>query len=214
MNTSLELTIEEFKKLDVKESCRNSGAILKENPSGQKIIVLSYLNQEFLIRLPDIEITSSVPEGSPKGIHSDIRTKDKVETSEKITLLHYLISSKGTPLSGKLIDFREVPEGNFYYSTFTSLVHKPFLRTFGEKPELFLKAGESLNGSKADLKDLSMKFLVLPRVAVTTVFYKGDEEFPPDCKFLFDSSIPDYLSTEAIVKVCEELVKELAVKIQ
>lgn len=196
METSLEITIENFKKLDIQGACQKSGAILQEDSGEKKTIVISYLNQEYLIHLPDVEIETS--------------KKEEVETDKKIILLHYLISSKGTPLSGKLIDFRQVPEGNFYYSCLISLTHRPFLQTFGEKPQVFVKAGELLNGVKTELKDFSMKFLVLPKVPIIAVLYKGDEEFPPDCKFLFDSTISDYLSTEGIVKVCEELVKELA----
>ena len=206
METSLELTIEEFKKLDMREVCQNSGAILKENSEGQ-VIVIKFLSSEYSITcamnrtatnyLPDIEITSA---------------QEKVGTETKITILHYLITSKaskGTPLTGKLVDFRQVPGGNFYYSTLIKLVHKPFLETFGEKPQVFVSAGKSIGGNEADFKDFSMKFQVFPNVPVIVVLYKGDEEFPPDCKFLFDSNIVDYLSAEGILKACEELIKKL-----
>jgi len=189
-----ELIVESFKKLDIEDACRKSGAILKEE-EGQKIIILPYLGSEYLIHFPDGEITT--------------REKNGVGIDQKIVLLHYLISSKGTPFSGKLIDFRQVPDGNFYYSTLVNLVHRPFLQAFGEKPELFLEASKSLGGIESEFKDISMKFLVLPKVPVIAVLYKGDEEFSADCKFLFDSNIPDYLSTEGIVKVCEELVNKL-----
>lgn len=193
MNNSLELTIEEFKKLDVREVCQKSGATLKENYEGQ-VIVIKFLSSEYLIRFPNIEITSA---------------EGEVGKETKITILHYLITSKGTPLTGKSVDFRQVPGGNFYYSTLIKLVHKPFLETFGERPQDFVSSGKSIGGNGADFKDFSMKFPVFPNVPVTVVLYKGDEEFPPDCKFLFDSNIADYLSAEGILKACEELTRKL-----
>ena len=197
MNTSLELTIEEFKKLDPKEVCQKSGAVLKENPEGPvPAIVIKFLNSEYSIHLPDVEFI------------------EETDKEKKIILLHYLITSKaskGTSLTGKPVDFRQVPGGNFYYSTFIKLVHRPFLEDFGEKPQVFVSKGKSIGGSEADFKDFSMTFSAFPNVPVTVVLYKGDEEFPPDCKFLFDSNVADYLSAEGILKVCGELVKELKV---
>ncbi|OIN97845.1 hypothetical protein COY52_04000 [Candidatus Desantisbacteria bacterium CG_4_10_14_0_8_um_filter_48_22] len=195
METSLEITIEQLRKIDIADACRKSGADMAEDPKGDKVITLPYLGDEYLISFPGSEITLGGAKITDAGI--------------TITLLHYLITSKGTPLSGRLIDFRQIPDGNFYYPAFETIVHKPFIKAFGAEPGKFISNGISAGGLDAGLKDLSLKFIALPRVPVTTVIYKGDGEFPPDCKFLFDSSIKDYLSTEAVMKVCERLVKKL-----
>ena len=192
MNSALELAIEEFKKIDLKNISQRSGAAL--NKEGLKI---DYLNQEYSIHLPEVEI-------------SYIDNKEKeVSSREKTIILHYLNRSKGTPLSGKLIDFREIPGGNLYYSVFENRVHKPFLKVFGEKPSLLLEASFTLKGTKADFGDSSVRILAFPKVPISFIIYRGDEEFPPACKVLFDSSIGDYLTTEGIVFVCEDAVGKL-----
>ncbi|OIN96290.1 hypothetical protein AUJ66_06750 [Candidatus Desantisbacteria bacterium CG1_02_38_46] len=193
MKESLELTIEEFKKIDVKEACQKSGAILKD----EKTIIVRYLNSDYIIHLPEVEITSP-----------DVKLTD----NQKNLILHYIITSKTTLLTGKLIDFRLVPGGNMYYSVFEARVHKPLLKTFGNNPEVFMEAGKSFGGIKAEYGNFALTFQVFPKVLVTFILYPGDEEFPPDCKVLFDSSISDYLSTEGIAVACEELVKELVTK--
>ena len=195
MNEAFKLAVEEFKKIDLKSTLEKSGAILKTIDS-RETIALTYLNQEYFIFLPEVEITYS---GSKK----------EVSLREKIIILHYLNKSKGTQLSGKWIDFRDVPEGNNYYSVFEGRVYKPFLRAFGERPHLFLESAQSLKGKRADFADFSVIIPVFPKVSVSLLIYKGDEEFPPAGKALFDFNIKDYLPTEDVVIVCEDLVKKL-----
>ena len=88
---------------DVKAQCRKAGAGYSE---AKKLITLEYLNQSCLISLPDIDI--SYP-GS----------EEPVPIREKILLLHYLISAKGTPLSNQMITYQELPGG----ANYLSLIH-------------------------------------------------------------------------------------------
>lgn len=185
MDSALELAIKEFKEADLKNVSQRSGATLDKER-----MKIDYLNQEYSIHLPEVEIR----EGSLR---------------EKIIILHYLNRSKGTLLSDKLIDFREIPGGNLYYSVFENRVHKPFLKVFGKKPSLLLEASLTLKGTKADFGDSSVRILAFPKVPITFIIYREDEEFPPAGKVLFDSSVYDYLTTEDIVFVCEDAVGKL-----
>lgn len=191
MDAALKLAIEEFKKIDLRDLHNRSGACVNERE-----IQIEYLNHKYSIRLPGVEITY-------------INGESDVSPREKIILLHYLNRSKGTPLSGKSIDFREVPGGNTYYPVFEDRVHRPFLEAFGESSHLLLEASLALKGEKGDFGDISFRIPVFPKVPIDFAIYEGDEEFPPACKVLFDPSINDYLSTEDIVVVCEDIVKEL-----
>jgi hypothetical protein len=206
IDEAFKLAVEEFKKIDLKATLEKSGAIFKTIGS-REVVAITYLNREYLIFLPEAEITSS---GS-----------DREDRLRRQTLvLHYLLPAspgsgrqgarRGTQAPAEWIDFRDIPEGNNYYSVFEARVYKPFLNTFGEKPDTFLEAAQSLGGKRADLADFSATIPVFPRVPVTLLIYKGDEEFPPACKVLFKPSIKDYLPTEDVTLVCEDLVKELA----
>ncbi len=133
----------------------------------------------------------------------------QVSDREKTIILHYLSLSKGTPAIGKLIDFREIPGGNMYYSVFEKRVYEPFLKVFGERPALFVEAATSLGGEGIDFGDSAFRFMVLPRIPINFILHRGDEEFAPACKVLFDSNICDHLPTEDIAIVCEDLVRVL-----
>ncbi len=212
MNSALELAIEEFKEADLKNVSQRSGAILNKSGLDESSpyiegIKIDYLNQEYSIRLPEVEISYIGKEPDKSGNYN--RNNKEVSSREKIIILHYLNRSKGTPLSDKLIDFREIPGGNLYYSVFENRVHKPFLKVFGKRPSLLLEVSLSLKGTKADSGDSSVRILAFPKVPLTFIIYRGDEEFPPAGKVLFDSSVYDYLTTEDIVFVCEDAVGKL-----
>jgi len=57
--------------------------------------------------------------------------------------------------------------------------------------------------------DVGVRVPFLPKVSISFVLWKGDDEFPPNGKILFDSTITSYLSTEGIVIASEMLFNEL-----
>ena len=42
-----------------------------------------------------------------------------------------------------------------------------------------------------------------PRVPVTLVLWRGDDEFPPEGNLMFDSTVPDYLTSDDTHALCE-----------
>ena len=189
MDEALRVATERFRDLNFESIPSKCGISLIDNK-----IKIKYLTRWYLV--------------SPNHI-TYLEERNEVSEKEKIIILHYLTLSKGTPLSGKLIDFRGVPGGNIYYSVFEARVHQPFLALFGRKPSLFIQASKALEGEKMDFGDTAFKFMVLPRVPINFILHQGDEEFPPAGKVLFDSSISDYLETEDIAIICEDTVREL-----
>ncbi|MBU2495711.1 MAG: DUF3786 domain-containing protein [Candidatus Omnitrophica bacterium] len=186
LDSALKLAAEEFKKIDWKDIASRSGAIVTPES-----IRVEYLNRSYCLRLPDAE------------------WEGEVSSREKLLILHYLINSKGTPLSGKLIDFREFPGGNVYYPVFEARACRPFLKYFGKNQPLLLKAALALKGSQQELGDFSVNIPVFPRVGIIFIVYRGDEELAPTAKILFDSSVSEYLDTEDVTAVCEDACRSL-----
>ncbi|MFH0795713.1 MAG: DUF3786 domain-containing protein [Candidatus Omnitrophota bacterium] len=198
LNPALKIAVADFKKTDFSSITFRSGADF----TGEEVQVC-YLNRKYSIRLPEVA------------------WQDEISLREKIIILHYLTRSKGTPLSGKAIDFREVPGGNLYYPIFEARVHRPFLKTFASNPKLldvgvgFIRpenAGlinQAPTGKMAGGTDISVIIPVFPKISIQFFLYPGDEELPSDCKVLFDANISDYLTTEDVVVVCEDTVKSL-----
>lgn len=190
------LASEQLTKIgDIDQLCLRSGAQCQVIDS-QKRIILEYLNQSYQIAFPDIDI-------------SLIDSKQELPIRDKILILHYLTLAKGSPISNKVIAYRELPEGASYFPTFSKRAIKPLLDYFGKEPRLLINAAKRLGGYKADYGDVAVTINAFSRVPITLVLWRGDDEFAPDGSILFDSTISDYLSTEDINVLCETITWKL-----
>jgi len=70
---------------------------------------------------------------------------------------------------------------------------------FGEQLEKLEWATKRLGGIEVPFGDVGMKISFLPKVQISFIIWKGDDEFSPQGKILFSSHIASYLSTEEIV---------------
>ncbi|MFC2017482.1 DUF3786 domain-containing protein [Chloroflexota bacterium] len=180
---------------DIEQQCRKSGAHYQVIDS-KKTGTIQYLNQSYLITLPDIEI-------------SLVDSEEEVPIRDKVLVLHYFTLAKGTPLANKLITFRELPGGNTYFPTFSQRTIKPILTHFDKEPHLLVEAAERLGGYKADYGDVAVTINAFSRVPITIVLWQGDDEFTPQGGMMFDATISDYLPTEDITVLCETITWRL-----
>jgi len=188
------LACEQLAKIDkIEEQCRKSGA---QYIDSQRAITIRYLNQSYLITLPDVKI-SLMDRG------------EKVPIRDRILILHYFNSAKGTPLTNKVITYKELPEGANYFPTFYQRAIKPLVTHFGNEPHRLLDMAGISGGHEADYGDTAVTINAFSRVPITLVLWKGDEEFAPEGNIMFDSTISDYLSTEDINVLCETIVWKL-----
>jgi len=190
------LACEELVKIDdIEQQCRKSGARYQVIDS-QKLIILEYLNCSYQITLPDVEISLEA-------------SQDEVPLRDKILILHYFTQAKGTPISNKLIAYKELREGANYFSTFAKRAIKPLIDSVGKEPHRLLEAARILGGSKVDYGDVAVTINAFSRVPITLVLWRGDKEFPPEGNIIFDSTISDYLSTEDINVLCQTIALRL-----
>ena len=176
---------------DIEEQCRNSGAQYSLGNSG-KSIVIQYLSRTYLITLPDVEI-------------SLMDNPEEISVRDRILILHYLLTARGTPPANKLIAFHELPEGSVYYPTFAKRTIQPLVDNFGSDPALLLPVSRKLDGQKADYGDAAVAIIAFPRVPITIVLWRGDNEFPARGNVLFDATISHYLPTEDVTVLCETI---------
>jgi len=184
------LACEQLAKTDnIEQQCGKSGARYQEIDS-QKVIIIEYLNQSYQVTLPDIEISLTDSE-------------EKVPIRDKVLILHYLTSAKGSPAANKLITYRELPEGANYFPTFSKRTIRVLLDHFGKEPRRLVGAAEKLGGHKVDYGDVAVTINAFRQVPITLVLWQGDAELAPEGSIIFDSTISDYLSTEDITVLCE-----------
>jgi hypothetical protein len=178
---------------DIEKQCRHSGA---HYIPAEKSIVLDHLNRSYKIRSADGEVAFA---DSDEG----------VPVRDKILILHYFTKAAGTPLTGRLITYKELQEGINYYPTFFKRAIQPVLNSFKDEPEKLPETAAVLGGRKTDYGDIAVTIEGFPKVPLTIVLWRGDKEFPPEGNILFDSTIADYLPTEDITILCEKIAWKL-----
>jgi len=180
---------------NITEQCRKSDTQYQKLDS-QEVLIVCYLNQFYSITFPDIEIMLN-------------NSSTIVPIRDRLLILHYLNTAKGTSISEKVITFHELPEGAIYFPTFSKRTLTPLANHFGKNVELLMKTGEKLGGQKLNYGDAGLKILAFPRIPITIVIWKGDTEFPASGNILFDTTITDYLPTEDIIVLCETITWKL-----
>ena len=94
--------------------------------------------------------------------------------------------------------FNQLSSGSFYNPAFSQRVVKTFINFFGEEPEKLKWAAERLGGVEIPFGDVGMRISFLPKVKISFIIWRGDDEFPPNGKVLFNSNISFYLPTEGV----------------
>jgi len=124
-------------------------------------------------------------------------------------IMYYFYSSRGSSAPGKWISFSELADGQFYNTAFQGYTARKLLQHFQSDYQDFEAKNLSLCGEKTSFGDGAFRHQILPRVAVLVVYWKGDEEFPPSYKILFEDIADDHLPTD----VCAILASMLTGKL-
>ena len=197
---ALEVGKEEISNKNPLHLCRISGGQFIEKANEPNSIQIKFLNRMVTISWPDL-------------IFSQDSDKE-IKIKEKILIVHYLNNAKKEDLTEELIAYQEIPSARFYLSAFNARSRDPFIAAFGENPDKLPVAAQELFAAQmASMGDVSVTIQAFPKVPITLIIWRGDEEFPPNGTILFDSSIKDnLLSAEDISELVSIIVYPLIAK--
>lgn len=189
------LAVEALQKRNPKGvASRSRSRYFYEN--GREGLVVPYFGQPRRVLWPEITVTPL--EGGPEP-----------PLTEQILILHYLQHTSGEKPEGENIDFRQVPQGTFYWSAFVSRAKKPLLQAFGRDVDFYLEVATAMGGTPVELGDAAARFEAFPLIPITHVLWQGDEEFDPEASILFDVTISGHLPTEDIAALAGASVYRL-----
>jgi hypothetical protein len=124
-------------------------------------------------------------------------------------ILYYFHSSKGSPTTGKWISFSELEDGQFYNSAFQGYTANKLTQYFQTDYDKFEARNEDLSGERVDFGDGAFRYQILPQLAILIVYWKGDDEFPPSYKILFEDIADYHLPTDGCAILGSMLVGKL-----
>lgn len=190
-DNSLQLRIEELKIRireldDPKGDAFRCGMEYKET-SGEKILSLSIFNNQAEIRYPEL-------------IARDIHEGKVLNNTYQALVCYYLVTSAASSshrVKNNWVSFADLPDGRFYNQAFQGYTGNMLVAPIKFDTKRFSNIALQLNGSNLDIGDVAYQFMVLPKVPVAVVYWGGDEEFPSNCKILFEGTVCNYLPIDA-----------------
>lgn len=115
-------------------------------------------------------------------------------------ILHYIAYSQGEKPKGEWINFYQIKDATLYLPVFNKrtigIINKAANNFDIWKKKCELLGGEEYNFTSSAV---AYKFFAFPYVPLLILYYEGDEDIPPELKFMFDSSVTKNLSAEDVV---------------
>ena len=157
-------------------------------PNPQRYVI-TLLNTEYVVNLAEKQIFSAQAGAEPQ----------LAEFLEQLCLLAYLINAKDLPLANKLVKAESLPGGEFFFRGLHSLPTEKLEKSFGQHPELLYQITEQFGAIRCEFGDASIKLYVLPRLPVTIIIWRSDDEFPGRASILFDQTASAQLPLDALL---------------
>ena len=181
---------EKLKQRNITALCENA-AVSLDTVANE--LLLPSMGDVIHIHLPDFVITQ------------------ELDMWRHLTLLQYLDTADGTPLTGREIALSEMRGGLSRGPGFDKDISLMFSRDLRDaSAENFARACEALGGRIVPGKaDVSAVIPYAPRFPVTVHFWCGDEEFPASGKALVDAAAEHYLTLEAAGGACSSVVQAI-----
>ena len=129
---AIALAVAELKPLNCKRLENRTGA-QHFVEAAQEGLILPYFGQARRITWPEVSVTPGTGAG-------------EISLQEQILILHYLLNASGDLLTGRTIDFRQVPEGGFYWSAFVSRAQKAVAFDLRPRPAALRQGGGNPGG--------------------------------------------------------------------
>jgi hypothetical protein len=175
-------------KLDGQQTARRAKCRYIDNPPRY---IVKLLGSEYTVDLPEKKVFAA------PGY------------AEELCILAYLINSKDLPVAGKAATAEALPAGEFFFRGLHRLPTEKLAEAFGQQPERLYKAMARLDAVKCCFGDASIQFNVLPRVPLTVVIWRADEEFPARASILFDQTTAEQMPLDALWMAVNVAVKLL-----
>ena len=139
-----------------------------------------------------------------------------VDMWRHLTLLQYLDTADGTPLSGTQIGLSDMRGGLSRGRGFDGDIETMFARDCRKATaEDVARACQALGGRiLPGSADVTAVIDYAPRFPITVRFWCGDDEFPPSGKTLVDAAAEHYLTLEAAGGACSSTVQAIIRELQ
>jgi hypothetical protein len=159
---------------------------------------LSFLNASYLVDPVAERIAELAPDPS-----RDLREEFQ------ILLIRYLVAGNGGPLDEIDVSEKDLPGGVTFFQGPHALHVNAIAEAYGDDPEAFAVRAMELGAEPRQYGDKAMRFFPFPKIPVTYVLWRADDEFPASVSVLFDKSITRWFQLDMIFAVVMVLTERI-----
>ncbi len=131
-----------------------------------------------------------------RSIRHDLEGGADLSRYLQVLVLHYLVGVGKSPLTNRMISFRELEGGALYYSAFKTRALTPLVKEFGYKPELLRRVALTMGAERLTVGSMGFRFRFFEKLPVSVILWLGDVEVSASANILFDASAAKILPTE------------------
>lgn len=125
-----------------------------------------------------------------------------------LAILHYLIGAQNVAPAGRLIRPADLKtSGGLYEAGSHVLPLDALAARYGDDADVFLRQGFRFNGARRTYGDAALELLPFPRLPVTLILWRGDDEFPARADLLFDATGDRHVPPDVLWSVAMLCVK-------
>lgn len=140
------------------------------------------------------------------GLYSDIHVNPWVT----IPFLNHILTSDGSPLTGRWTPLRELKGGQSWQGLFNQRCEKPLKRVADAYTDIFEDLIHIFNGKAVEKhyqSDISLVLTPFPKVPMLICYWRPDEGLASDLHLFFDHNVERHLSIEGLFGMGAGLVR-------
>ncbi|MBN2271714.1 MAG: DUF3786 domain-containing protein [Sedimentisphaerales bacterium] len=187
---------EQVAKLNPEKIAKRAGCRFLSDPDR---CIVTMLNSRYEVNLGGLSIS----------VLRDDSTPEDAGYIEQLCILAYLLGAKDIPFAGKLVKAESLPGGQFFFRGLHTLPTDRLARAFGDNPEGLIRASEQFDAEQCEFGDASIRLNVLPRIPLTLVIWRKDEEYDARASILFDQTAAAQIPLDALWATVNLTVKKL-----
>jgi len=115
----------------------------------------------------------------------------------ELLFMVYLLNVGPEPLTHDLVSVQEMKTAHFFQGPH-ALDVTCLIERYSDDLDGFQRAAESLGGEKQNLADAAFRIPAFPKAPLFYLLWAGDDEFEARISVLFDRSVEEHLSADAI----------------
>jgi len=177
---------EQLDRLDRHRTAQRANCQYMSEPERYVILLL---NTEYVVNLSHREIFFLRPPSA----------QESAGFLEQLCILTYLINAQDLLLANKLVGAEALQGGQFFFQGVHRLPTQRLEESFGDCPQNLYQISAQFDAKRREFGDASIELDVLPRIPLTIVVWKRDEEFAARASILFDQTATAHLPLDALL---------------